>query len=106
MESPWCHDGDEWRGIYFDDQNLRRAFERVSSELELKKNDEYYKSFCVGIWEFRPITDHDIKAHGEKEERFCNHDMTRERQEIRRISPEELQCFKRRKREEWHYMIF
>lgn len=95
LENPCCHDGDEWRGIYFDDQNLRRAFELVSSELEeLKKNDKYYRSFSVGIWEFRPIISYDVDANGEKKVKFSDDGIGGVRQKIRRVSLEELQCYK------------
>lgn len=99
LEDPNCHDGDEWRGIYFDDINLRRAFERASSELqELKKNDEHYRSFRVGIWEFLSISDLDYElfqeVHDKKVEIFNDDDCVRERQEISEVSPEYLACFK------------
>lgn len=99
LEDPDSHDGDEWRGIYFDDVNLRRAFERVSSELEeLKKNDEHYRSFRVGIWQFNSISDLDYELFSEvydkKVEIFSDDDFVRERQEISEVSPEYLACFK------------
>lgn len=37
LETESCHDGDEWIGIYFDDENLRQAYEQASFELEEKK---------------------------------------------------------------------
>lgn len=99
LEDPNSHDGDEWRGIYLDDVNLRRAFERVSAELEeLKKNDKHYRSFRVGIWRFLSISDLDYELfqelYDDKMERFNDDDFVRERQEIWEISPEELTCFK------------
>lgn len=99
LEDPVSHDGDEWRGIYFDDVNLRRAFEKASSELEeLKKNDEHYRSFRVGIWQFLSISDLDYElfqeVHDKKVEIFNDDDCVRERQEISEVSPEYLACFK------------
>lgn len=85
LEAESCHDGDEWRGIYFDDENLRKAYGQVSAELEeRKKNDAYYRSFKVGIWEFRPMMDGDISG---------------ERQKICRVIPEELRCFKEKSKQ-------
>lgn len=37
LEMDCCHDADEWIGIYFDDEHLRKAYEQVSFELEEKR---------------------------------------------------------------------
>ncbi|MCM1087795.1 MAG: hypothetical protein NC419_06535 [Muribaculaceae bacterium] len=67
---PFCHDGDEWLGIYHDNEMLKKAYEKASAELaEKKTHDKNYASHNVEIWQFRP------------------------NQEIRQVKPEELHKF-------------
>jgi len=89
LEMDCCHDADEWIGIYFDDEHLRKAYEQVSFELEEKKKKEWwYQGIHVGIWEFCPMTDRDIEEACAEE---C--EIVRQRQKIQRVSPDDLQCF-------------
>lgn len=94
VEHPACHDGDEWKGLYFDDENLRKAFESVSSELEENKKNGEDLSLQVGIWEFEPAREIDREADEDKFEGICGYHNRRVKQDIRRVKPEELRCFR------------
>lgn len=91
LESPSCHDMDKWIGIYFDDKNLRKAYEELSIKLEkMKEEDNHYKSMKVAIWKFRPRDEYEV-------EEIENENITDVQilQEISYVNPEELRCFKK-----------
>lgn len=86
LESSTCHDMDERIGIYFDDRNLRKAYEELSVKLEkMKAEDNHYKSMKVAIWKFRPRDEYEI-AEIEKNNAIA----LRTLQEISYVDPEEL----------------
>ncbi len=88
LEHPSCHDADEWAGIYFDDENLKKAYDELTEELEkMRETDRSYRSIDVAIWEFRPMEEWEDKS---VDETGC----IRPKQEIRPVKPEWLQCFK------------
>lgn len=80
LEYPEYHDCDEWRGIYFDDEELKRAYEALVAELV-----PHDCGLRVAIWEFQPRQE--WKEHP--------WDLPEGRQRIRPVKPEELHCFKR-----------
>lgn len=89
LERPEAHDADEWKGIYFDDENLKEAYDELAAELEKEKKAlPSYPSLDVAIWEFCP-------------KRGCEDTQTAlrplaARQKIRRVKPEELRCFRKK----------
>ncbi len=88
LEHPRCHDADEWAGIYFDDENLKKAYDELAEELEkLRETDRSYRPIDVAIWEFRPMQEW-------KEKPVDDTGYIRPKQKIRPVKPEELQCFK------------
>ncbi len=92
LEHPSCHDADEWVGIYFDDENLKKAYGELTEELEkLRETDQSYQSINVAIWEFRPMREWEEKPVDET-------GYIRPKQEIRSVQPKELQCFKKCKK--------
>lgn len=85
-----CHDMDEWMGIYFDDENLKKAYDELVVELEeRRKVDRYYQSLNVAIWEFRPRQEYEGDPCSSQE--FIN-----VKQDIRPVKLEELHCFMKR----------
>lgn len=90
LEASSCHDMDEWRGIYFDDENLKKAYDDLTAEWEeRKKEDRSYRSLHVAIWEFCP--DQEIEDMADSSNPTDNR-----RQRIRPVKPENLQCFKKK----------
>ena len=91
LEDPACHDMDEWMGIYYDDENLKKAYEEVTAQLEKdREEDKNYRSLQVAIWEFRP-NDEDIESKRKGETSEIPGQL------IRKVNPEELRCFRERK---------
>lgn len=82
LEYPDSHDCDEWKGIYFDDEELKRAYEELTAELEA---DPYDCGLRAAIWEFQPRRGRDEARRGRLEAR----------QGIRPVKPEELYCFQK-----------
>lgn len=90
LEAPSCRDMDEWMGIYFDDESLRKAYDELVAELEGKRDiDKNYRSLSVAIWEFRPRQKHEDNLPNRQE--YIN-----AKQDIRPVKIEELHCFKER----------
>ena len=53
LESEHGHDMDEWMGIYFDNKDLKEAYEELTNKLKkYKKIDKSYGSLHVAIWKF------------------------------------------------------
>lgn len=90
LENPSCHDGDEWMGIYFDNQDLKKAYEELQTELEKKQQrDGNYRSMQLSIWEFRPAPDYEEVPRSE--------DVINPKQELKRVQPKDLRCFQEKK---------
>lgn len=80
-------DDDEAYGIYFDNQQLKRAYEEAMLKLERQKmNDEYgiYENYQVSIWEFDPNRENAQGDSGMKEKQY-----------VRKVKIEDLHCFKK-----------
>ena len=90
LEAWGCRDGDEWMGIYYDDEHLREAYESVAAELEEKR--EEYRSHEIAIYEFSP--EKEDAPCGMQNTDFRDKYIIEKRQAVRRVKPEELQCFK------------
>ena len=81
---PACTDGDQWYGIYFDNQQLKYAYGKAVEKLEqMKKESSYYQSFQVSIWEFIP-----------EEKTYADDWEPNKEQIIRKVEPKELRCFR------------
>lgn len=101
LECPMCHDGDEWMGIYFDDDKLKRAYDRVSSQLErLRQVDNSYRSYEVAIYEFTNYEDDENKGDSlNVDDEYIDDEYVdygygiKPCQAIRRIKTSELDCF-------------
>ena len=87
LESPSYYDMDQWNGIYFDDKNLKKAYEELTIKLEkMKETDNCYKLMKVAIWKFRPLDEYEIEVMGKSDSNAL--------QEISYVDPKELSCFK------------
>lgn len=74
-----CRDCDEWLGIFHDDDTLKAAYEDAVA-LPAEHYDENYR---VAIYEF-------IAPEGKTQ---ITWDWAMQGQRLRRIDPEELECF-------------
>lgn len=90
LEYPGLRDADEWKGIYFDDENLKNAYDELIAELEedRKKDFPYYRSLQAAIYEFCPTDER-------MEEAACRQGARDTKQRIRAVKPEDLCCFKK-----------
>ena len=53
VTADWNYDADEWIGIYFDNDELRNAYEKFLSELDaLRKQGHYCDAQYLAIVEF------------------------------------------------------
>ena len=83
LEAYGCRDCDEWLGIYHDDETLKAAYEEASALLQ--QNPGLYPPACqVAIYAFSPT------AGGPQ----ITCDMILRGQKLRKVTPEELVCFK------------
>lgn len=90
LEASSCHDMDEWMGIYFDDEKLKKAYDELFAELEEKRKvDRSYRSLKVAIWEFRPRQEYEDDPPNSQE-------SINAKQDISPVKIEELRCFKER----------
>lgn len=83
IEACACHDGDEWLGIYHDDETLKAAYEEASAYIA-QHPDEYSSSFQVAIYEFPPVEEGPQITFG----------LWIFGQKFRKKAPEDLACFK------------
>lgn len=90
LEYPGLRDVDEWKGIYFDDESLKNAYNELIAELEeeRKKDFPYYRSLQAAIYEFCPMDEG-------TEEPACRQGAQDAKQRIRAVKPEDLCCFKK-----------
>ena len=90
LEWPEIHDMDEWKGIYFDGEDLKRAYDALASELEEEKErGPADMALRAAIWEFRPVQEWEDSPGG-GQRRLCAG------QKIWPVKPEELSCFKKK----------
>lgn len=86
LEWPGIHDEDEWRGFYFDNKNLKKAYDELVSEWEAEKVKYPRDRTQIAIWEFCPEREWEQpdgrRASGQK---------------IRPVRIEDLRCFKNKK---------
>lgn len=89
LERPETHGMGEWRGIYFDDENLKKAYDELAAGLEEeKKADPGRQLWNAAIWEFCPRRKwEDASDDGQGAQRAG--------QKIRAVRPEELRCFRK-----------
>ena len=90
---PMWPDDDEWIGIFFDDEKLKKAYERAQEELE-EKRDKYgdvYDDFRVSIWEFSPNCDEKPVSCDSGD--WKSDWVTTGKQFVKRVEPETLHCF-------------
>ena len=88
LEGDSCHDMDEWMGIYSDDESLREAYDDLTVRLEkLKETDKSCRGLHAAIWEFWPRREHGAPPN--------DADHIAPLQELSRIAPETLRCFRK-----------
>lgn len=87
-EYPETHEADAWRGIYFDNEKLKQAYDALISELEEERKQFPESRARAAIYEFRPVN---IR----KGLRPSTEGALRAKQEIRPVKPEELYCFQK-----------
>lgn len=86
LEADSGHDRDEWIGIYFDNKDLKKAYDELTNKLErYKEKDKSYCSMKVAIWEFRPEL--------EDEEDRIEKEYIVPMQIVSLVDPKTLNCF-------------